>query len=87
MRLLYQYPMWYVIVGVVSAGALLVLSPVIAQRGHRWALLPPASVAAQPTPPGQAGHTHAGASSPKGQGAAESPLPTENTMTLSPERL
>ena len=87
MRLLYPYPMWHVIVSVASAGALLVLSPVTAQRGHLWSLLPPASVAAQPTPPGQAGHTHTGAGSPKGQGAAESPLPTENTMTLSPERL
>jgi Cu(I)/Ag(I) efflux system membrane fusion protein len=79
--------MWHVIVGVVSAGALLVLSPVIAQRGQRWVLLPPASVAAQPTSPGPAGHTHPGAGSPKAQGAAEAPLPTEHTMTLSPERL
>jgi membrane fusion protein, copper/silver efflux system len=84
---LHQYPMWHVIVGVVSAGAMLVLSPIIAQRGHRWSLLPPAGVAAQPAPPGQAGHTHPGAGSPKAQGAIESPPPTENTMTLSPERL
>src|SRR5262249_3231405 len=87
MRPLHPYPMWHVIVGGVLAGALLVLAPVIAQRGHLSALMPPASGAAQPTPPGQAGHTHAGAGSSKGQGAAESPLPTENTMTLSPERL
>ena len=57
--------MWHVIVGVVSAGALLVLSPVIAQLGNLCSLVPPAGVAAQPTPPGQAGHTHAGAGSPK----------------------
>ena len=87
MMLLPRYPMWHVIVGVVSVGAMLVLSPVIEQIGNICSLVPPAGVAAQPAPTGQAGHTHAGAGSPKAQGAVESPLPKENMMTLSPERL
>ena len=80
-----QPPLVRVIVGVVALGGMLVLSPVIEQQGNIWSLMPPAGVAAQPSPTGQAGHTHAG--SPKVQGAVESPLPKENMMTLSPERL
>jgi CzcA family heavy metal efflux pump len=71
----------------VAVGVMLVLSPVIAQLGNLCALVSPAGVAAQPTPTGQAGHTHTGADSPKGQGTAESPLAKENMMTLNPERL
>ena len=84
-----QHSMLRLIAGLVAVGAMLVLSPVIEQTWNICALLPPAGVAAQPAPTGhnQAGHTHAGAGSPKGQVAVESPLPKENMMTLSPERL
>ena len=87
MTLLPRYPKWHVIVCVVSVGAMFVLSPVIEQIENICSRLPPAGVAAQPAPAGQAGHTHTGAGSPKAQGAVESSLPKENRMTLSPERL
>jgi Cu(I)/Ag(I) efflux system membrane fusion protein len=79
--------MWHVVVGAISVVAMLVLSPMTEQIGHLSALMPPAGVAAQSTPPGQAGHTHTGAGSPQAQGTVAAPLPREQSMTLNPERL
>ena len=85
MMVLPPYSLWRVI----AVGAMLVLSPLLAQTWNVCSLLTPTGVAAQPAPTGhnQAGHTRAGTGSPKEQMAVESPLPKENMMTLSPERL
>src|SRR6266545_1894950 len=86
-----QYPLLHVVAGVVAVGAMLMLSPVIEPTWNALLLLPPTGVAAQPAPTGrdQAGQTRAGAGAGghAEHAVKEPPAPTENVMTLSPERL
>ena len=86
-----HYARWPVVAGVAAIGTMLVLSPRLESPWNAVLLLLPTGVAAQPAPPGRdpaaQRRAGAGAGGHAEHGGKEPPAPTENVMTVSPERL